>query len=336
MPSSPRMTPQGDLKKSNVAVVTIVCTAIFTFLAIISVMIQGYNKIHRHMSFGLEDGLVAAAFLISLALVGQIMWAVSDEDQGQHLQDVAPNDIDIIAKVYSFNSCHSNAKMCQSLLVGEILWSLVATLIRIATLLMLRRIFSPLWSQTFGFVLFGLVLLHGIAAILAALCICQPIRASWDHSIGHCGNQTEAYVIFEVMGLILDLIPMPLPLYVVSRLGIRRSRKFLASFVFSIGSLVLIITGLRIAALNKVDTSDFTYNQAYLGLLSTLGALISVMLGCAFSLPALLGECMSSRKERRILHAQRATAPAIERKGDQEYQETENEKDNVEESEINV
>ena len=65
-------------------------------------------------------------------------------------------------------------------------------------------------------------------------------------------------------------------------------------------SSVLVITILRIAALDKVDTSDFTYNQAYLGLLSTLGALISVVLGSAFTLSKLLNSWRNSGTRKMI------------------------------------
>lgn len=40
---------------------------------------------------------------------------------------------------------------------------------------------------------------------------------------------------------------------------------------------VTIITALRVAALGRVNSTDFTYDQSYLGLLSTVGALIAVI-----------------------------------------------------------
>ncbi|KAK8085943.1 hypothetical protein PG994_000917 [Apiospora phragmitis] len=275
-----------SVEQSHVAFVTVVCTPIFTVLAIISVMLQAYAKVSGPYPVGLEDVLILTAFLLSLALVGQIMWAVFEENEGQHLQDVAISDIEVIAK---------------SLLLGEILWSLVATLFRTATLIMIRRIFGVAsFCRHLTLILLGLGAIHGVAAVLVTLLICQPIRANWDHSAGHCGKQTEAYVAFEVLGLILDLIPAVAPLYWVYRLMLPLRKRLYVSLILSVGFLVSIITGLRIYALDKVDSLDFTYNQAYLGLLSTLGALISVTLGCASSIAVLLNHCRSAGGKKEI------------------------------------
>ena len=43
---------------------------------------------------------------------------------------------------------------------------------------------------------------------------------------------------------------------------------------------VFIITGLRIQALRMVNAEDFTYSKGYLGLLSTLGALLGIIFCC--------------------------------------------------------
>lgn len=43
---------------------------------------------------------------------------------------------------------------------------------------------------------------------------------------------------------------------------------------------VFIITGLRIAALNRVNSHDFSYDQGYIGLLSILGPLIAIICCC--------------------------------------------------------
>ncbi|KAK8040135.1 hypothetical protein PG993_008546 [Apiospora rasikravindrae] len=260
-----------------------------------------------------------AAFCISLALVGQIMWAVFDENEGQHVQDVANSDIEVIAK---------------SLLVGEILWSLVATLTRIATLVMLRKIFRVLSSCQYGTsILLGLVVIHGVGCVLATLCICRPIRANWDHTAGYCGNQIEAYVAFEVSGLVLDLILAIFPLNWIFRLQMDLRKKFTVSVIFSVGSLVSIITGLRISALDMVDTLDFTYNQAYLGLLSTLGALISVMLGCANSIPVMLNLCRGATRN----HKSKCSLQVVPRQRNQ-LTEMEEGKDYIEkkENEVNI
>ena len=49
-----------------------------------------------------------------------------------------------------------------------------------------------------------------------------------------------------------------------------------------------IVTGLRIAALGRANSPDFTYDLGYLGLLSIIGALLGVITCCAQSFPKFL------------------------------------------------
>ena len=48
---------------------------------------------------------------------------------------------------------------------------------------------------------------------------------------------------------------------------------------------VFIITGLRIQALRMVVAQDFTYSRGYLGLLSTVGASLGIIIYCAPAVP---------------------------------------------------
>ena len=52
----------------------------------------------------------------------------------------------------------------------------------------------------------------------------------------------------------------------------------------------MIITGLRMQALRMVNSTDYTYSKGYLGLLSVLGALLSVITCSAPSLVPLVRE----------------------------------------------
>ena len=54
---------------------------------------------------------------------------------------------------------------------------------------------------------------------------------------------------------------------------------------------VIIVTGLRIHALNAVSSADFTYSRGYLALLSVLGALISIIACCARCIPGVMRAC---------------------------------------------
>ncbi|KAI1415153.1 hypothetical protein F5Y13DRAFT_156749 [Hypoxylon sp. FL1857] len=133
--------------------------------------------------------------------------------------------------------------------------------------------------------LISISIMHGIAALITAILICRPIHASWDSDIpgGTCGNQAAAYVGLEACGLLIDIAILALPFRPVLTLQLPTRQKLNVLLLLSAGVVVSIITGLRIAALNRVNSSDFSYDQGYLGLLSTLGALLGIISYCATS-----------------------------------------------------
>ncbi|KAI6092139.1 hypothetical protein F4821DRAFT_157960 [Hypoxylon rubiginosum] len=255
---------------SDVALATIICTSIFTVFAILSFSIHVFVCLKIQHKFGLNDFLTLLAFMISLALVGQIIWAVVDEGQGQHMSNVMHNQFELTAK---------------SLLVSEALWAVVNTFIRLAALRQLRKIFGVVnWLEKLFIMLIVVSIMYGIAALLTTVLICRPIPASWDSQVqGTCGNQNVAFVSLEAVGLTVDLAILILPIPSILRLTLSLKKRLLIICVFSASAVIIVVTGLRIAALHRVNTSDFSYDQGYLGLLSTLGTLMSII--TCYSIP---------------------------------------------------
>ncbi|KAI2473859.1 hypothetical protein F4781DRAFT_6301 [Annulohypoxylon bovei var. microspora] len=255
---------------SNVARATIVCTYVFSFLAIISIAIHIFVRVKLVRVFSLEDVSTCLAAIITMGLVGQITWAVIDEGQGEHMSNMTRSQFDLTAK---------------SLLVNEALWALVNAFIRLSASLSLHRLFGVSDRRRLQAVtLICITIMHGVAALLVAVTICRPIQASWDsHIQGTCGNQTVAYVGLEVCGLLIDIGILALPVYPVLNLNMPMVRRLGLLLVLSTGAVVIIITALRIAALHRVNSPDFSYDQGYLGLLSTVGALLSIITCCVVS-----------------------------------------------------
>ncbi|KAH6659351.1 hypothetical protein BKA67DRAFT_666191 [Truncatella angustata] len=270
------MAPLSYLSDSDVALTTVACTCVFGLVAIVAMVVHVFTKCFvLRCGFRFDDYLLLAAFVTSLALAGQIIWAVVDENQGQHISKVTSSQ---------FN------KMAQSLLVSEVLWTFVNTLIRVSALLYLHNIFFP--SKEVRYCAIGLcvvTVLYGMISLLTTVLICRPIQASWESGIsGTCGNQTAAYVSLESIGLCIDILILVLPVQRILSLSLTTKRKAAILSVFSAGGIVTFVTALRIAALHRVNSLDFSYNQGYLGLLSTLGVLLSIIGCCAPSSAKLL------------------------------------------------
>ena len=82
----------------------------------------------------------------------------------------------------------------------------------------------------------ALSILHGLAVLIEAFLICRPVSAAWSpNGSDKCGNETLAFVIFEVIGLKIDLAISLLPLTGVYRLGFPLKQKLSLGILLSLG-----------------------------------------------------------------------------------------------------
>ncbi|KAI1292682.1 hypothetical protein F5Y03DRAFT_402819 [Xylaria venustula] len=260
---------------SDVARQTIILSSVFTLLAVLSLSL--HVKVRLRQGFGPEDWLTVAAFGITLALVAQTIWAVADGGQGQHVASVTHSEFEMLGK---------------SLLVHEELWALVNTFIRLSTSIFIKKVFGVVnrWKLS-GIAAMTLSVLHGLATLLIGALVCRPLSAAWDPAVkGVCINQKVSFVVIEAVGLAIDLMILFIPFLIIPQIQMSRKRKLGIILILSAGGFVTIITGLRIAALHRVNSSDLTYDQAYLGLLSILGALISIIATCVPSFAAIYNQ----------------------------------------------
>ncbi|KAI0459328.1 hypothetical protein F5B21DRAFT_456302 [Xylaria acuta] len=254
---------------TGVGWLTIILGWVLTALALLSVMLYIWSKsVNRIPPHRLDDILLYLSFVLSLALMSLTTWAVVVEGQGLHQSAESRSQFELVAK---------------SLLINEILWGIVNTFLRIGAIIFIRKLFSVIRSMSVvTMILLVVSVAYAIAVIATSLAVCQPISASWDQTVlGRCGNQVVAYLCLEIISAVLDLAIIIAPLPPLMKLILPLSKKLWIGVLFSLGSVVFIITGLRIAALNRVNSDDFSYDQGYIGLLSILGPLIAIICCCA-------------------------------------------------------
>ncbi|KAI1180325.1 hypothetical protein F4777DRAFT_529765 [Nemania sp. FL0916] len=267
----PNVLPMS-FNPSHLGFKTIASTSVLTLLALLSLSIHIIVRVFIHKNIAFDDFLTVLAFAISLSLVGKTIWCVAVEGWGEHVANVTHTHLEMIAK---------------SLLVDEELWSFVNTLIRASGLIFsIKMISEHRLARAVATYALIFSILHGLSTLIVGALICRPLNAAWDSSIkGACINQTASFISLEAIGLAIDIMILSIPLFVFARLDKRLREKCGTLIMFSVGTLVTIITGLRIASLHRIRSLDLTYDQAYLGLLSTLGALISIIATCIPSFP---------------------------------------------------
>ncbi|KAJ3578841.1 hypothetical protein NPX13_g1727 [Xylaria arbuscula] len=212
---------QGGFETGSVGRLTIILGWSFAALALLSMVIHIWSKRIRGSVDGFDDILLYLSFLVSLALMSLTTWAVVIEGQGRHQSTESQSQIELVAK---------------SLLINEILWSIVNTTLRVAAILFIRKIFSNLSTTTTILLVTSVAYL--IAVLSASLAICQPIRASWDPVVtGRCGNQRVAYLCVEVTSLILDLAIIIAPLPSLMQLNTPLRTRLTLCAILSVGSV---------------------------------------------------------------------------------------------------
>ncbi|KAI7778024.1 hypothetical protein LA080_002661 [Diaporthe eres] len=252
---------------TSLAVCTLSVNWTLTFLAFLAVLAICWSRFYFLVIITRPDDiLVLVAFLISAVLVSLSTWAIVDEGQGKHQQDVSASHLEIAAK---------------SILVSEALWTLVTGLLRIAASLLMRSLTKGTHDRVVHRSAIGIMVLSAAlatASIIQIFLICQPFAAQWDPQVlGTCGDQVTSFLVIETAGLLLDIGIFTLPPVIIMRLMTPTKMKVQLVLVFNIGAVVLIITGLRMAALRNAVSPDFTYSQSYLSLLSSAGCMTGVI-----------------------------------------------------------
>ncbi|KAM5457757.1 hypothetical protein McanCB56680_004122 [Microsporum canis] len=186
---------------------TLITSWTLTVLGFLSTALSVF--VYRKVGF--DVALVIVSFILATILVTLSTWAIVDEGQGMHEQDISTAQLDHMAK---------------SLLVSEALWSIVNSLMRIAACLFLRKIFKVCDRFRLLAILMLLSGLLAIASVLQVFLMCRPFAASWDKTIpGTCGNQMISFMVFESFGLALDVAILAIPAWQIMMLRLSfRSR----------------------------------------------------------------------------------------------------------------
>ena len=110
--------------------------------------------------------------------------------------------------------------------------------IKIAALLMYKRIFFTRRFKTVANVFIALIVAWWIAETVAGVFLCRPVAGWWDKSIdAHCFVLRNFDIGYAVVNITVDVVILTLPVRTVWRLKIKLVQKIALTFVFLIGGL---------------------------------------------------------------------------------------------------
>ena len=124
--------------------------------------------------------------------------------------------------------------------LSSLLYFSVVTAIKASILLLYRRIFSVDRSFRIQSTILGLVVLSfWLAATIAVLANCRPLKYSWIGLSGkeHCFNYNVFWMITGATEVVIDTLILALPIRMVLSLQLTTKRKVSIVIVFLLGGL---------------------------------------------------------------------------------------------------
>ncbi|KAK3385665.1 integral membrane protein [Podospora didyma] len=249
--------PPADIMNENRGGVMIGLSVAFIVLTSIVVPLRFYARAFRSTSFGLDDGLIIAAYFVNLALCGVGIALVLVGGVGQHVAAVQLRDP------------HALTNWAKFVLLFEFVYFTAVALPKLSILCLYLRVFNwtegPMRRATQ--VMFGLVLATWFSMMVTASFQCQPLAYWWDPTIkgGRCIDVQAFYHAQSVPGFVLDIFIMALPIRTIWSLKMPTVKKVALVLVFLVASLGVIASIIRAATFfNNAALQDRTWASVLL------------------------------------------------------------------------
>ncbi|KAI2628558.1 hypothetical protein GGR54DRAFT_587774 [Hypoxylon sp. NC1633] len=172
--------------------------------------------------------------------------------------------------------------MMKELYVGDLLFSLAITLVKLSILTFYREIFAV--SRTFQRWNWAASALCIIWLIIVTFCNafqCNPPSALWEHlgATEYCIASGPLWLGYELTNFFLDVLVLVLPVVMVHRLQLRTAQKWSVASIFLLGGLVCVASIVRMAYIWNPNAPD-TVQISQVQILSTIQLGTAVLCAC--------------------------------------------------------
>lgn len=123
------------------------------------------------------------------------------------------------------------------IMVASILYVPCLGLAKFSILFLYKKLSQLKWFNTCVYILMTIVISYSVGIIFALIFPCNPIPANWDLSVtGKCIDKAGIYLATAAINVITDLLILTLPIPMILRLNMPRSKKIGLVIVFIVGS----------------------------------------------------------------------------------------------------
>ncbi|KAJ8109466.1 hypothetical protein ONZ43_g6129 [Nemania bipapillata] len=246
-------------------------------LSFLSVVLRLWARHVRNVKWRLSDYTIIASWLFTFGLITSENYTITNGGVGQTTALVTGEQLLLTTK--------------QFIVIG-VTSSLAVALVKISILDFLLSIFAA--HDRFrlpAYTLMAITAGYGISFAVGTLAGCIPFAANWDkisYPNYKCINTSQFYSAQTIIGAVLDFSVLLLPIPFVWNLLLPLRRKIALTFLFSIGTLVCVISLVRLVY-NLNQTYMLTHFTEYAGIAVLLGSLeanLTIICACLPTFPA--------------------------------------------------
>ncbi|KAF3940493.1 hypothetical protein ABW19_dt0206463 [Dactylella cylindrospora] len=255
-------------------------------LMVLSGTITGLRIITRSWvlrSLGIDDWVILPALVTAFALSVLNIKSL-DYGWGRHIWDIRQTEW-VIIRQYMF--------ACQLLFTYSVAFTKFSILIFYLRFCTTKRFRIAIWV-TFGLLAAWTISMTGIIVFQ-----CTPVSAFWkeirliDNRTGCLPNEVDLVLLHGILSVVLDLLVLLLPIPTVVRLSLPLKQKIGLIAMFSLGLIVCLAGGLRIANIRSVivtldaswygyDLWIYTSTEAHVGIICASIPSLKPLLGLVF------------------------------------------------------
>ncbi|PLB50766.1 hypothetical protein P170DRAFT_474321 [Aspergillus steynii IBT 23096] len=266
--------PPLPTELSSRAVSMVAVSTILETLALVTVTLRFVAKF-RTRNIGIDDWLVLLAFVFATGLYITGMLICTIGYAGYHASELRPAIIErFLLLAY----------------IDNIFYALTLPTIKIALLVMYRRIF-PTRTFLYAAIAVGLVVLAWmVSVVIAQIFTCSPVQGSWDLAVAggpQCIDQLKFYYGNSVSNVLTDVAILCLPMPMIWRLNLSRPKKWAVTGAFLAGGFVCISSIVRLSYLSDINNLDITYTLVAVGNWTSIETPLAVICACLPILPSL-------------------------------------------------
>ncbi|PLB53791.1 hypothetical protein P170DRAFT_469276 [Aspergillus steynii IBT 23096] len=216
-------------------------------LSTICLLVRCYTRVTVMRKLLLDDVILVISWVFAVATQALLLYGYSHAGIGIHEWDLREDE---------------HIKSLRVLVAGALLYAPAMGLSKLAIIALYYR-FSELrtaWKVTIiGMAIFVTSYLLVIEFLF--LFGCRPVAKAWDDEVaGSCVDRTSIFMTGAVASVFTDIILLIIPVPVVARLQMSRRKKAWIFMILLLGSLSVVTSALRIAAIIPLfHSKDQTY-----------------------------------------------------------------------------